>query len=505
MIASLLAGLFFFITYLATKNLTILDSVVSSSRLLLPLPPLKSTWYDRYLLYFIIIVINECLLASFAYHGSEAFRPAIGIVAWPWICDHLMNTHYYKVAKEWVYDQVFKLAKKTLCLSIASITNQVSHVLLDCEPRISRKEIGKFSKSLSSVELVVFIKTLILANIVSSIKTSRPILLPVVRTLYNRGMIAEWSSRYQYEDVYPEIPGILDKLKALLLKRELHHLMNPGFLVAILQAYNEAKPDPAWQYYLKKLYGLMNFRSSRFLALWTIQSVGDKLFPHAPWYAWILLALIEAWPIREDPSPFNIITRLFGLLTLPFGMASFAIAEFGQLLDCEAFYWFIGKLKKKTIYLYRRLCQRSWLAFDLFLIASFVWLSSWLNIPLRVAGYSALALGSWPHWHKAALLAYFASFGYLSNWNILHIIWLASSVYFVYNLFWPVEKKITEESIDVDVTKSYYFVPKITLHSEIIPLEDNSDDQPKEKISMKRIASALRPFPKWMLHDDYPE
>ena len=279
--------------------------------------------------------------------------------------------------------------------------------------------------------------------------------------------------------------------------------MNPGFIAAILQAYNSARPDPAWYFYLKRVYNLLNFRSSRFIALWTISSVGERLFPLDPWYTWALLALIEAYPLKEDATAFNITTRLIGLFTLPLGKISFAISEFADLLDNEAFYWFIGKIQKKCIYLYRRLCQRSWLAFDLILIGSSVWLSSWLNIPLRVAGYGALTLGSWPHWHKPLLLFYITSFGFLSEWNLFHILWLTTSVYFIYNLFWPIDKKVTEEYIEADMSHSYVFIPKVTLHSEILALEDNIDDQPKRKISMKRIESALRPFPKWNLVDRY--
>lgn len=492
--------------WLASPSLSILDSVVGACQLLMPLPQHKSTWTDRYILYILLWTCTELSLVVLNQHGRAYIPRLISLAAWPHVCDYLMSRSIFVRCRDWVYRQAGKLAKKTLCLWMASTVNQSARTLLQFDPMISRKEMASLCTSVGSRELLLFVKTFILSHIFGTIRTSRPMLTPVLRAMYNRGMIAEWSRDYRYDDVYPELPSTLDKFRAVVTRRELRHLLNPGFLMDVIQECQEQQPDPSWYLSLLRFCLALDKRTAHFFALWTVSSVCQKLFPTLVWPATAALML---WPIyKEETTAFQKGCRAVGCLTIAWTPWSWLVAEFGDLADGPALYWLVAKIEKKAVYVRRRVIQRTWLALDLACMSLGVAVSCRLPWPVLTTGCAVAVIALARDPARLAILGYLACFGWLSDYSTFHLAAMSVVLYLIVNLFWPVDRKPTEERLPAsdELVQSYVFVPQGIVHDQkaILQLADDPDPAPRPVSAMKRVASMIRPFPKWAVVEPYP-
>jgi hypothetical protein len=228
-----------------------------------------SSFIDRYLYYFFLMGVS--LILNLLMNGQFIRQTEIilGFTCLPIFLLGIIEIEMFARLSGHVWSFIRKMARKTMCVTFAALVNKICQMTLDLHPNISRKEISVAIKETSFRDIYLFIRIVVVTQIIKTIEKKLSISAPFLRVMYNRGSFVEVDPSRKYEDPFADITNPKDKLRTIIMKRRFEQFCNPHILRLMEELYLSSNDDSLWKEGIRKLqyYSLL---TSKFSAVYVL-------------------------------------------------------------------------------------------------------------------------------------------------------------------------------------------------------------------------------------------
>ena len=502
-----------------------MDSVVSTIDFLSitlfekPLSLYQETYLplsDRYLYYSLLYGLE--LLGNLFFAGLNPFPLLLfwgcSVLAVPFIARWMMNLvisniHVFDRVRQRVYTYCRKQTKRLLSLTFASILNLICETTLEMNPGITRREIATAFSESDYASVSLFIRVFIFTNIVATFESKGVRgkgMMTFLKTMYNAGQVLDVKSKYT--DPFPNIPDPANKIRAVLLSRQLDQFFNPYILMMLLQLYESKRQSKIAEILAQKV-SYFEYLTTKFCAVYTAGTVIKS--PLMMFGLSNVLLFYRSTGRSYGNMLLDVSLRAFGLaLTYLTGsyLLGAIICEYIELLYNRATLFTLKTLAKKLEKYYRLfVANREYLPDILIPILCLTLLYRFHLEPYIFLLFVGLGFTIS---HNRYLFGIIAISGYFSGYGLVHLLTLGTVIYTGISLrevdIFP------EEYLEPTMVSSYLMVPPVIIHEdpmimsmyeqkEKTDIEESSDGTQEESSfpafapSGRRVSPSGRKFP----------
>jgi len=409
----------------------------------------EGTFLDRYLLYG-TYMCSKLILTTLTYNVYPYWLDFGGLlIAIPEITKYILSTQGFKHWSSYIWRYCQKWWRQFICVLFAGILNQMSVVIFNLNPQISRKEISSILKDYSYDHIHYFIKTFILTNIIQQFKESIALSEPIMRLLYNQGALIEISANHRYEDPFVDIVDPVEKIRTILMKRRFEQFYNPHILMILNRLYSQKNPSYI-QVYVKKYIRELEYLTGIFCALYTAVSFFqclELIFPLAilliPWHSdWNTIAINASIELIGIGLSYYTNTYLVGAFMCSYGPT---------LLNNKIIHWVLIQTKKRIRKWYWLLFHKNTYNWHILITGLQVWIIG--NTPLDpiLKGIFLFLQGNLVIYPEIYL--WYILMGQFSSYRIIHLIVVGCYLYLGINIY--DHRNAPQEIINPQIIKSY--------------------------------------------------
>jgi hypothetical protein len=376
-------------------------------------------WVDRYI-YYLLLWFIKILLQMILWHTSIYLTYVLFLTTIPFCLQHILLKllpliscikHICKKIFKFCINELVKKILTTICLTA-----------LDLEPCFSKKEISFFLKKNHKSWVFKFIKSCILLTIIKTLADGNTMSLNLIKQFYNI------KAEHQYIDVYPNINNDIDKLKKIIIKRQWHYFFNPYVIELLLRLYRQKQDDTTVliiTLFLKKI----ELATAK---VFTILSI-IKIFSFYNISTNVLICLSGLLSLLLVPmNKWDVIRLIIKFIGINMGIINQSILL--SILICEYSYLFLPLMfwvyNKLSILVYKNYYLLIHYNHHNIYIGLHI-LCLWLLQQHINIFFVILIIFNAKHIH---LTCWFILLGYLSQYNLLHLLFLGIIYYLSLNL-----------------------------------------------------------------------
>jgi len=395
-------------------------------------------YYDRYIYYFLIILLNplihllfynfDNLLINYLLFLSSS--PPIIIYILDWL-EPLITIIKHKVEK----------IKKLIKYHVTNyILKKLCEHLLSIDPCFNLKEIAHFWKKNHKENIFLFFKNVIVLIVIKAISNSNT--LNIVKKLYNT------RAYYQYKDPHPNIYFDIEKIKMIVMKRQWEEFFNPYIIETLYKILENKEIDD-----INDSIKTIENSVGKLLTVLCLSKISYLYFNELTLINYLLIGITSI--LLSSINVKNIIIKIIGVViayTYDNFLLGAIICEFTDLFFSNVFIWIINNIYKWFINNKHIITHYNHYNYNIFLHIMYFYYIYINNIHINtflIYNFIFLILNA----SNPFLTFWFCYFGYFSNYNLYHMLFLAFVVYILINFYYS--KNAPKPTINMEFIQNY--------------------------------------------------
>lgn len=434
----------------------------------------KIKLFDRYI-YYVIISLTELILKCMSWNEYNwIIHNILLFTTQPLILSKIIIVfdEFYKL----IYKQLNKLKVSIITGILSYVLNMICKSVLKIDSNINSIELKYVTKNILNGDklndIINFIKILIITIIIKYVGQSKFIYGKFIQILYNYGALIKINDKYNTINKYDNYSN-KERLIRIIRNRDWDQLYNARTLNAILDILN-SNESGEFMDIIKRNINYCNLQISKFFALYTLSTFLGSLYIPS-----ILSIIIIISENRNDILSY--LLRIMSLIMVIISdrydiifhnMIYIGISELCELLNNKLVIWLVRTIAEK-IYKYRKILIHHNKS-NIFIIVCVITIYYYNNLLLLFA-FLLLIKHKW-------IYILMISFGYLSNYNLMHLITIACIIYIFINIM--DFKNAPIDNITIPLINSYLI--KSELYKSIMRKEPNVIDNYIDKKTIQK-------------------
>ena len=397
----------------------------------------KTTSYvDRYVFYGLIMLCNM-ILPLLLYHVWWWISYSLYLLAMPCVMQHIMQWmspwfmwFYQRIHACWTFLLYHGIAYGMNHLCLTTLQFHPHMTLLDVESIMLTSDIDKVSTLFKNWIILIVMKSM--TNVMS---------FNMIKTFYNM------KADYQYHDPYPHILCDDDKIKMMIRRRQYHLLLNPYVINLIIKLYEKKQLNtivPVVQHWMHQLEKA-SMKACAILTVCHLMDICSILHYCIP------IAIVSMCFVKQVTWQHLFIRLVSVSMALLFNsyVVGVLLSEFSHLMLNQVTMWLVQQATK-------------WFKDNKHMLTHFNQHNAMICYHIGYLLLCGLTCQTMTWYHvvfimmmtkQPILSGWFFMLGYLSNYHMMHLLWLALFYYVGVN--WYYRDLARRPAIRVDKINNY--------------------------------------------------
>lgn len=415
------------------------DSMFSSIDLFIPSKEQNLHFIlDRYLYYLIITIVQVILEILTNWQISSGIYWILIITTTPTLMNFLLDLSFMRRIRKRFYNLISNLSMIAICASSSWLINITCERILNISPAIGYDEflVMIVENPINSLNLKVFLKSLVLASILHYVESTNVFYANVLRFIYHR-RVTSAKTTSDAESLQKDKQKLIDVINS----RSWSRICSAEILQIIVRIYKSSNNRFVYRK-INEIATLLEIQTAKFFAIYTIAALFEV--PQLISALSLILLLISR---RQNLTIYQIILRVLMFTTsFYFPIAVCSSLEYFELLENSVVKLALSKIISYTRAKYHLLFQVNTYNRDLLCSLAILALIRYFDIHPIVNLFCLLAS------RNNCVFGLMIACGFFSEYSPTHLSFCSVVFYLIINLY-NLSTKTSE--ITTDLIDSY--------------------------------------------------